>query len=263
MSLFGVGLDVEVKRINTNLKMQIIKKGGIGIHTLGVIFRQMDNNGNKKLDIEEFTRALNTFGIFPKIVEAQALMKFYDVDGDGNISFEEFLRGLREPLTARRSSMVNQAFGLMDKDGSGVICVKDIDAVFDVSCNQDFIDGQKTRQDVLEDFLNGFEGAKGNADGKISKAEWCDYYTDLSMSIPDEGYFAAMMESVWNICEDETATVSKNQITDLVKALRHKLLDFSKGNQDEYVLRAMFKEFDTNGSGTLTVNELGGMMARL
>jgi len=25
----------------------------------------------------------------------------------------------------------------------------------------------------------------------------------------------------------------------------------------------MFKEFDTNGSGTLTVNELGGMMARL
>ena len=60
--LYGVGLDIEVKRINTQFKMQIQKKGGIGIRSLGVIFRQMDNNGNKKLDLEEFTQALNTFG---------------------------------------------------------------------------------------------------------------------------------------------------------------------------------------------------------
>jgi len=33
--------------------------------------------------------------LFPKKVELQALMKFYDVDGDGNIGYEEFLRGLR------------------------------------------------------------------------------------------------------------------------------------------------------------------------
>ena len=62
MSLFGVGLDIEVKRINTQFKMQIQKKGGIGLRTLGTIFRRMDRNGNKKLDMEEFTEALNTFG---------------------------------------------------------------------------------------------------------------------------------------------------------------------------------------------------------
>jgi hypothetical protein len=50
MSLFGVGLNIEVKRINTQFKMQIVKKGGIGIRTLGTIFRSMDTNGNKKLD---------------------------------------------------------------------------------------------------------------------------------------------------------------------------------------------------------------------
>ena len=38
-------------------------------------------------------RSLDRF--FPKKVELQALIKFYDVDGDGNVSYEEFVRGLR------------------------------------------------------------------------------------------------------------------------------------------------------------------------
>jgi Ca2+-binding EF-hand superfamily protein len=44
--------------------------------------------------------------LFPKKVELQALMKYYDVDGDGNVSYEEFLRGLRDELTERRKKMV-------------------------------------------------------------------------------------------------------------------------------------------------------------
>ena len=105
-----MGLDIEVKKINNQFKMQIMKRGGIGIRSLGVIFRRMDTNGNKKLDQEEFTQALATFGLFPKVIEVQALMKYYDVDGDGNITYEEFIRGLREPLNERREKMVRKAF---------------------------------------------------------------------------------------------------------------------------------------------------------
>lgn len=62
MSLFGVGLDIEVGRINTSFKMKIQKKGGLGLHSLKGIFRRADFNGNKKLNIEEFTEALASFG---------------------------------------------------------------------------------------------------------------------------------------------------------------------------------------------------------
>lgn len=70
----------------------------------------MDNNGNNKLDASEFEQALAAFGLFPKKVELQALMKFYDVDGDGNITYDEFLSGLRDELSERRLSMVRKAF---------------------------------------------------------------------------------------------------------------------------------------------------------
>ena len=129
----------------------------------------MDNNGNKKLDQAEFTEALAQYGLFPKVVEIQALLKYYDVDGDGNITYEEFIRGLRDPLTERRKAMVDKAFALIDRNNSGTITIADIDAIYDVSQNQDFIDGTKTRQEILEEFLNGFDGMRGNNDGTISR----------------------------------------------------------------------------------------------
>jgi Ca2+-binding EF-hand superfamily protein len=35
------------------------------------------------------------YRLFPKKTDLQALMKYYDIDGDGNINYEEFIRGLR------------------------------------------------------------------------------------------------------------------------------------------------------------------------
>jgi Ca2+-binding EF-hand superfamily protein len=35
------------------------------------------------------------YSLFPKKVELQALMKYYDVNGDGKVGYEEFLNGLR------------------------------------------------------------------------------------------------------------------------------------------------------------------------
>lgn len=108
-----------VRELNLKFKLAIQQKGGVGIRSLRRIFTQMDFNGNKRLDQSEFEQALAAFGIFPKKVELQALMKFYDVDGDGNISYDEFLSGLREELSERRVNMVKKAFAKLDRDGSG------------------------------------------------------------------------------------------------------------------------------------------------
>jgi len=95
MAFYGVNMDVMVRELNLKFKLAIQQRGGVGIRSLHIIFKRMDFNGNKVLDIGEFEQALAAFGLFPKKVELQALMKYYDVNGDGNIGYEEFIRGLR------------------------------------------------------------------------------------------------------------------------------------------------------------------------
>lgn len=69
--------------------------------------------------------------------------------------------------------------------------------IYDVSMNPDYIEGRKTREQILTEFLSNFEGVKGNRDGVVTRDEFYDYYTDLSMSVPSDEYFVRMMESTW------------------------------------------------------------------
>jgi hypothetical protein len=63
--------------------------------------------------------------------------------------------------------------------------------------NPEFLEGKKTRNEILSEFLNNFDGARGNNDGIVTWNEFCDYYSDLSMSTPSDEYFVRMMESSW------------------------------------------------------------------
>jgi hypothetical protein len=83
------------------------------------------------------------------------------------------------------------------------------------------------------------------------------------MSITDDTYFVRMMESAWCISEDEDASVFKEQIEFLTQTLRLKLRTISNNSSDEFILRGIFKDFDTNKSGTITIDELGALLAKL
>lgn len=101
-------------------------------------------------------------------------MKFYDTNNDGNIGYEEFLSGLRDELTERREVMVRKAFGMLDRKGDGVITLSDVAGIYDVSMNQEFLEGRKTRDEILTDFLSNFEG-NSNIQG-ATKGDGCIAY---------------------------------------------------------------------------------------
>ena len=52
-------------------------------------------------------------------------------------------------------------------------------------------------EQVLQEFLDGFEGGKGNHDGTVTIDEWINYYEDISSSIDEDDYFGAMLTTTY------------------------------------------------------------------
>lgn len=116
-------------------------------------------------------------------------MKYYDLNNDGSICYEEFISGMRDELNPRRKNMVLKAFAILDREGKGSVTVQDIVSIYDVSRNPDFIEKRLTRDQILGNFLNQFDGPKGDNNGIVTLDEFLDYYRDVSMSLPSDEYF--------------------------------------------------------------------------
>jgi calcyphosin len=76
--------------------------------------------------------------------------------------------------------------------------------VYNGKKHPDVIAGKRTEDQILKEFLETFEvhhnirsGAK--ADGKVTKEEWIEYYSNVSCSIDNDEYFSLMMNNAWNL----------------------------------------------------------------
>ena len=82
----------------------------------------MDDNGNRRLDGQEFYHGLCDQGCEISQEEVDCLMAHLDTDGDGSVNFNEFLTGIRGTPNDTRMALIDQAFSKFDADGSGFIC---------------------------------------------------------------------------------------------------------------------------------------------
>lgn len=152
----------------------------------------------------------------------------------------------------------------MDKDGSGKLTVDDLRGVFNTTKHPEVLAGRLTEEQVLVDFLEGFEGVAGNEDGTVTVKEFEDYYGDVSASIPSDDYFCEMMESVWMITETMPTAELKSKVNKWAEVVREKVRQKTKTGESENVkLRQTFQFFDTDDTGAVTIDEFGRAMERL
>jgi hypothetical protein len=59
------------------------------------LFRVMDDDGNRKLSVEEFKKGVDEYGLNFQKSEIEDLFRKMDIDSSGSIDYEEFLRRLR------------------------------------------------------------------------------------------------------------------------------------------------------------------------
>lgn len=139
------------------VRTRILARGARGLIGLGKSFSIMDDDGSGDLSTAEFTKALTSYRISQDPLEINAIFNLFDVDKNGGISYNEFLRGIAGEMNSFRRGLAMKAFKKLDKDGNGVIQKNDLKGVYNAKMHPDVRLGKMTEDDVLFEFLDTFE----------------------------------------------------------------------------------------------------------
>lgn len=97
--------------------------------------------------------------------------------------------------------LVHQVFDLLDKQGVDSIDPQTLIAHFDASRHPEVLSRAKSAQDVQKEFLDTFD-VGGELPGRITRAEFVRYYTNIRASYNDDDYFEVVLRKVWHLGEE-------------------------------------------------------------
>ena len=117
----------------------------------------MDDDFSKSISLPEFSKACRDFKVGISEENTPILFDQFDTNRDGTLNIDEFLYAIRGELNDFRKALVEKAFRKIDKDSSGLIEYDDIKDIYNATKHPDVIQGRKTEQQILMEFLETFE----------------------------------------------------------------------------------------------------------
>jgi Ca2+-binding EF-hand superfamily protein len=84
-------------------------------------FQAVDTDHSGDLTVEEFITALRQLKLEITDLDSRRLFNAFDRNGNGRVSYREFLYSLQEPMPEHRYRLVENAFKTIDQGMSGKV----------------------------------------------------------------------------------------------------------------------------------------------
>jgi len=160
----------------------------------------MDDNRSGSLEVEELIKGIRELGLTEGDMskeEIQAVFAELDKDGSKSLDINEFLEALKPTMTQARKDIVKKAFEKFDKTGDGKVTVADVKGIYSVKYSPDFQSGKKTEDELLTEFLNSFEPDEASRDGVVTPAEFEMYYAGVGKNFETDEAFVRMIKQCY------------------------------------------------------------------
>ena len=188
---------IDMNTLMTRIRTRIVERGAKGIRGIARLFHIADDNADRSIDIQnELPKLMNDIGVILNRTELTELCRLLDRNGDGQISYDEFLFQMAPPLSEERIKWINKAFDKLDRDGTGVVDIADVQAIHNAKPTETLKMGKTNVSMIFTNLLRSYDD---DGDGKITRDEFIDYYREISPSIDEDEYFAEMMKSAWKL----------------------------------------------------------------
>ena len=120
-----------------------------------------------------------------------------DVNRNNQISFREFaVMMMKEEISPVRKATIRAVFENIDKDGDGIVSIKDIGECFEPQNHPDVKARRNTVNNLLKNFFESFNVVSDT--GYLNLQQFTDYYM-YSSAFEDDLKFSESMKSLWNM----------------------------------------------------------------
>jgi hypothetical protein len=176
-------------------------RGVRGMVGLQRIFNMMDDDNSGSLSVREFAKACKDFKVGISEENVPTLFTRFDANGDGTMSYDEFLSVVRGKLSPTRSRAIKDAYSSLAEKCGGKFTCDYVKKVYNARRHLDVIHGRRSEDNVLVEFIETFEAHHklGDEDAYISIEEWEDYFHSLSSCDDNDQYFTNNLTNVFAV----------------------------------------------------------------
>jgi Ca2+-binding EF-hand superfamily protein/CRP-like cAMP-binding protein len=241
--------DAALKDIRKRLLAEYTSDG------IAAAFAKFDLDGSGTLDREEFRRGIQSLGVGISIGQIERLRQQIDVDGDGDISFHEFVNVFlrRQILPQDQVRSIKRAlqlcvfdlgiswrglFDRFDDNKSGLLSVQDLKNGLMA------LPGLRKRVHLTEATIEGlFILADQSDDGSLAYAEFSKFFS------ADSGRVSIVPDDLAQIDTDESPLLNEMEVSAAIEKFRSRIFE-----QRMSTLEA-FRAFDVDNDGFVSREE--------